>query len=182
ERFIDNQGLSSYFNRLYQDIDIYNNNISLVTNDLLSPIADHSPDFYKFFITDTIKDQSPQLIELSFTPRNTEDLLFSGKLYITTDGNYAVEKAILTVNKHINLNFVRQMQATLAFEKNNDGRYHLSQSDLKMEFAISKSKGGGIYGDRKVIINNFLENTPRPPATYDGPQQVFALNSDNKNN
>ena len=180
ERFIDNQGLSSYFNRLYQDIDIYDNNISLVTNQLLSPIADHSPDFYKFFITDTLKDQSPQLIELSFTPRNTNDLLFAGKLYVTMDGNYAVEKAVLTVNKHINLNFVREMQTTLLFEKNGDGKYHLSQSDLKMEFGLNKNKGGGIYGERKVILNNFLINTPRSKQTYDGPAQVYAMNSASK--
>lgn len=117
ENFVDNQGLSVYFNRMYQDIDIYDNNISILSNQLLSPIADHAPDFYKFFITDTLKDQSPQLIELSFTPRNTNDLLFEGKLYVTMDGNYAVENARLTANKNINLNFVRQLQATLEFEK-----------------------------------------------------------------
>jgi hypothetical protein len=180
ENFIDNQGLSSYFNRIYQDINIYDNNVSLLTNQILSPIADHSPDFYKFFITDTLKDQSPMLIELSFTPRNTNDLLFEGKLYVTMDGNYAVENAVLTVNKNINLNFVRQMQATLAFEKNSDGRYHLSQSDLKMDFGLSKNKGGGVYGERKVILNKFAINTPRPKTTYDGPAQVIATNSDLK--
>ncbi|MDB4904834.1 MAG: hypothetical protein JWQ63_4115 [Mucilaginibacter sp.] len=180
ETFIDNKGLASFFNRMYQDINIYDNNISLVTNQLLSPIADHAPDFYKFFITDTLKDQSPQLIELSFTPRNTNDLLFEGKLYITMDGNYAVENAVLKVNKHINLNFVREMKAILSFEKNNDGKYHLNQSILKMEFGLSKNKGGGVYGERKVILNNFLENTPRPEQTYSGPAQVYAMNSDNK--
>lgn len=180
ETFIDNKGLASFFNRMYQDINIYDNNISLVTNQLLSPIADHAPDFYKFFITDTLKDQSPQLIELSFTPRNTNDLLFEGKLYITMDGNYAVENAVLKVNKHINLNFVREMKAVLSFEKNNDGKYHLNQSILKMDFGLSKNKGGGIYGERKVILNNFIENNPRPEQTYSGPAQVYAMNSDNK--
>jgi hypothetical protein len=180
ERFIDNKGLATYFNRLYQDINIYDNNISIVTNQLLSPIADYAPNFYKFFITDTLKDESPQLIELSFTPRNTTDLLFAGKLYVTMDGNYAIQKAVLTVNKHINLNFVRQMQTVLSFEKNNDGKYHLSQSDLKMEFALNKNTGGGLYGERKVILNNFVTNTPRPNETYEGPAQVFAMNSDNK--
>jgi len=180
ESFIDNQGLSAYFNRMYQDINIYDNNISVVSNELLSPIADHAPDFYKFFITDTIRDQVPNLVELSFTPRNTTDLLFAGKLYITMDGNYAVENVSLTVNKNINLNFVRQMQATLSFEKNNDGKYHLSQSDLKMEFALNKNKGGGIYGERKVILDSFLVNTARPKQTYDGPAQVMAMNAGNK--
>jgi hypothetical protein len=32
------------------------------------------------------------------------------------------------------------MQATLAFEKNSDGRYHLSQSDLKMDFGIKQKQ------------------------------------------
>ncbi|HWZ14216.1 MAG TPA: DUF5686 family protein [Mucilaginibacter sp.] len=180
ERFIDNQGLKAYFNHMYQDIDIYNNNIELISNELLSPIADHAPDFYKFFITDTIKDQVPNLIELSFTPRNNTDMLFAGKLYVTMDGNYAVENAHLTVNKNINLNFVRQLQADLSFEKNNDGKYHLNQSDLKIEFALSKNKGGGIFGERKVIVDSFLANTARPKQIYDGPAQVMAMNAENK--
>ncbi len=52
------------------------------------------PHFYKFFITDTITlENKSKLIELSFTPRNTEDMLFEGKIYITLDSNYAVQKA-----------------------------------------------------------------------------------------
>jgi hypothetical protein len=180
ENFVDNQGLTTYFNRMYQDINIYDNNVSLLSNQLLSPIADHSPEFYKFFITDTIKDVQPNLIELSFTPRNTVTKLFEGKIYITMDGNYAVQNAVLTVNKNIDLNFVRQMQATLSFEKNNDGRYHLSQSNLKIEFGLNKNKGGGVFGERLVKINNFLINSPRPKTIYDGPAQVIANNADQK--
>ncbi|TWR25226.1 carboxypeptidase-like regulatory domain-containing protein [Mucilaginibacter pallidiroseus] len=180
ENFVDNQGLTAYFNRMYQDINIYDNNVSLLSNQLLSPISNSSPDFYKFFITDTLKDQSPQLIELSFTPRNTNNLLFEGKIYVTMDGNYAVQNALLTVNKNINLNFVRQMQANLSFEKNADGRYHLSQSDLKIEFGINKNKGGGIFGERLVTITNFQINKPRDNKTYAGPSQVIAENADSK--
>jgi hypothetical protein len=180
ENFVDNQGLTAYFNRMYQDINIYDNNVSLLSNQLLSPIANSSPEYYKFFITDTLKDVQPNLIELSFTPRNTNNLLFEGKIYITMDGNYAVQNAHLTVNKNINLNFVRQMQADLAFEKNNDGRYHLSQSDLKIEFGINKNKGGGIYGERLVSISNFVINNARTNDTYKGPAQVVALNAEDK--
>jgi hypothetical protein len=180
ENFVDNQGLTAYFNRMYQDINIYDNNVSLLSNQLLSPIANGSPEFYKFFITDTLKDVQPNLIELSFTPRNTNNLLFEGKIYITMDGNYAVQSAMLTVNKNINLNFVRQMQANLSFEKNNDGRYHLSQSDLKIEFGINKNKGGGVYGERLVSISNFVINNARTNDTYKGPAQVVALNAGDK--
>jgi hypothetical protein len=180
ESFIDNEGLKSIFNKMYQDIEIYDNNISLLGNQMLSPIADESPSFYMFFITDTIKDVTPNLIELSFTPRNNTDLLFAGKIYITMDGNYAVEKAALTVNKNINLNFVRQMQAILSFDKGEGGKYHLSQSDLKIDFGLNKKKGGGVYGERVVIVNNFKVNIPGPDSVYKGPSVSLAPEADNK--
>ncbi|HTD39709.1 MAG TPA: DUF5686 family protein [Mucilaginibacter sp.] len=180
ENFIDNDGLKTYFNRLYMDIEIYDNNIPLLGNELLSPIADEAPAFYKFFITDTIKDVSPQLIELSFTPRNTNNMLFEGKIYVTMDENYAIQRAELTVNKNINLNFVRKMQTTLAYTKTETGRYRLSQSDLKMDFGLNKNKGGGVYGERIVLINNFAVNKPRPETTYTGPTQMIAFDAKEK--
>jgi hypothetical protein len=180
EKFIDNKGLTTYFNRMYQDINIYDNNISLLSNQLLSPISNNAPDLYKFFITDTLKEQSPQLIELSFTPRNTNNMLFEGRIYITMDGNFAVQNALLSVNKNINLNFVREMEATLSFGKNPDGRFHLSQSDLKMEFGINKEKGGGVFGERLVTFKDYKINSPRPDETYAGPALVTAPNAGNK--
>src|SRR5690606_25061873 len=174
-RFIDNDGLSSYFNRLYEDINIYDNDISIATNLLLSPIANTAPSFYKFFITDTIKTNDPWLVELSFIPRNKADLLFEGKIYITLDGNYAVENAYLTVNNDINLNFMRDLEAKLEFEKHADGRYFLSKSTLGMAFAITE-KGGGMYGQRVVDFSQYRFNEPQADSIYTGPAEVIAYN------
>jgi hypothetical protein len=171
---IDNKGLSQYFERMYADIDIYSNNISLVSNQFLSPIADASPTFYKFFITDTIKTQSPNLVELSFIPRNNTDLLFEGKIYITLDGRYAVQSAFLTVNKNINLNFVRDLEARLTFEKNAQNRYYLSKSNLIVDFGLNKNKGGGFTGERTLAFKNFKTNTPQPESLYEGADLVVA--------
>jgi hypothetical protein len=171
---IDNKGLSQYFERMYADIDIYSNNISLVSNQFLSPIADASPTFYKFFITDTIKTQSPNLIELSFIPRNNTDLLFEGKIYITLDGRYAVQGAYLTVNKNINLNFVRDLEARLTFEKNAQNRYYLSKSNLIVDFGLNKNKGGGFTGERTVAFKNFKTNIPQAQSVYEGGALVVA--------
>lgn len=173
-KFIDTEGLSKYFERMYADINIYDSNISIVSNQFLSPIADSAPTFYKFFITDTIKTHSPQLIELSFIPRNNSDLLFEGKIYITMDGNYAVQDAFLTVNKNINLNFVRALEAKLDFDKNPDGRYHLSKTNLIIDFGINKNKGGGFTGQRTVMFKDYKINNPRPDSVYKGAALVVS--------
>ncbi|HEV7381883.1 MAG TPA: DUF5686 family protein [Dyadobacter sp.] len=174
-KFVDNDGLSAYFNRLYEDIDIYKNDVSIATNLLLSPIANTSPTFYKFFIRDTVKTQEPWLIELGFVPRNKTDMLFEGRLFITLDGNYAVQNAYLTVNKDINLNFMRDLEARLEFEKSGDGRYHLSKTTLGMEFALG-DKGAGLYGQRTVNFKNYEINHEQADSLYRGPAQQIVFN------
>jgi len=169
--FLDNEGLGQYIKHIYADVDIYKSNIFLITNMFLSPIADDAPTFYKFFITDTVVVNNQKLVELSFTPRNTTDFLFEGNIYITLDGNYAVQDAELTINKHINLNFVKGMRVQLSFEQNPDGRYHLSKSDLLADFGLSKKGNGGLYGDRVIVFKNYVVNKPASDSIYNAPLQ-----------
>lgn len=168
KHFIDNEGLSTYFNRMYQDIDIYANNVSLLGNQLLSPIANSAPTFYQFYISDTLRQHVPQLVELSFSPRNKGDMLFAGKLYVTLDSNYAVQQASLSVDKCINLNFVKSLDANLQFAENPDKRYHLSKSFLGIDFGLSQ-KGSGFYGERTVSFDKYQIGQPAPDSVYDGP-------------
>ncbi|MCF2504523.1 DUF5686 and carboxypeptidase regulatory-like domain-containing protein [Dyadobacter sp. CY107] len=174
-KFVDNDGLSAYFNRLYEDVNLYENDISIATNLLLSPIANSAPTFYKFFIRDTIKTETPWLVELGFVPRNKTDMLFEGKLFITLDGNYGVQNAYLTVNKDINLNFMRDLEARLEYEKGPDGRYHPTKTTLGMEFALGE-KNAGFYGQRVVNFKNYTINQSRPDSVYSGPREEVAFN------
>ena len=176
ENFIDGQGVSAYFNRMYQDIDIYDNNISVVSNQFLSPIANNAPTFYKFYITDTVRTGTPHLAELSFTPRNKTDLLFEGKLYVTLDGNYAVQGALLGVNQAINLNFVKDLEAQLRFAPNPDGRFHLDKSTLRIDFGLSRNRGG-ILGERTVSWQKYRTNEPRDDGFYDAAKAVAEAES-----
>ncbi len=172
-KFVDNDGLSKYFNKLYDEVEIYDNNISILTNQFLSPIANTAPTFYRFYITDTIKNVQPQLVELSFFPRNKNDMLFTGKLYVTLDGNYAVQRAAMTVSKDINLNFVRDLDIELDFNKDHNNKFYLSKSSLGIDFAIT-GKGKGIKGKRVVLINDYQQGLARPDSTYAVPDVYVA--------
>jgi hypothetical protein len=176
-KFIDTTGLDIYLNRLYgNSIDIYSNNIFIISRQFLSPIANHAPDFYKFFITDTVKTTAEKLIEISFTPRTKGDLLFEGKLYVTMDGNYAVKSCELNVNKEINLNFMRGLNIQQDF-KQDSGRYFLVKSDVKADFGLLKNKGIGIFGERTAVFSNYKLNAPQPNAFYEGKSEQVVENS-----
>jgi hypothetical protein len=181
--YVDNEGIGQYFKHVYYDIDIYSNNIYLFSSQFLSPIADGAPAFYKFFITDTISIDNTKVVELSFTPRNTTDKLFEGKIYITLDGNYAVERALLTVNNHINLNFVRSLQAKLDFEKNPDGRYHMSKSTIIADFGLNKNpEKGGLIGMRTIRLKDYLVDQARTASVYRGDALEVDQDAANRSN
>ena len=171
--YIDNAGVSSYLNRLIMDIDIYDNNIPLFTYEFLSPIADLAPTFYMYYIRDTITDASGQkLIKLYFTPRNTNDLLFRGNMYITLDGNYSIQKMNMFLSKNANLNWVRELHIDLDFEKSEDSRYHLSKSNIMADASVTKNSGTGFFGERTVSYKNFTINHQQSDTLYDGPALV----------
>lgn len=164
--YIDNDGISKYISRLYADIDVYENNISILTNQFLSPIATMSPTFYRFYIRDTVELNGIQLVKLYFTPRNPNDLLFRGVMFITLDGNYAVQKINMTISKNANLNFTRELRINQNFEKGTDGRYHVILSNMMTEFAFTKNSSGGLMGERTVSYKDFVTNQPAPDNIY----------------
>lgn len=171
--YIDNAGVSSYLNRLYMDIDIYDNDIPLFTYQFLSPIADLAPTFYMYYIRDTTVDANGhKLIKIYFTPRNTNDLLFRGNMWVTLDGNYSVEKINMFLSKNANLNFVRELHIDLDFEKSEDSRYHLSRSNIMADASVTKGSGTGFFGERTVSYRKFKINQALPDSVYDGPALV----------
>lgn len=172
KKFISDQSINEYTSRLYENIDIYDNNISFLTNMFLSPIANSAPTFYKYFITDTVKTHTPWLVELSFIPRSKTDLLFRGTLYVTLDGNYAIEKAKLGLDKEINLNFMRDMEANLSFKPDENGRYYLENSDLSIEFSLTEN-GGGFMGKRMVNYKDYKTGVQHNDSYYSGPEEVL---------
>jgi hypothetical protein len=168
-KFIDTAGVNVYLNQLYgNSLDIYGNNIFIISNQFLSPIADHSPNYYKFFITDTISTPAGKQIEVAFTPRTKGDLLFEGKLVVTLDGHYAVTASEMSVNNQINVSFMRSLKIRLDFARQPNGRYYLTRSDVKADFGLSKTKGWGVIGQRTVSYSNYNLDAPQPEAFYNG--------------
>ncbi|MDB5249884.1 MAG: carboxypeptidase-like regulatory protein [Segetibacter sp.] len=174
--YLDIEGVSAYLDRLYEDVDVYENNISLLQNQFLSPISDMAPTFYRFYIADTIELEGTKLVRLNFAPKNLNDLLFKGTLFVSLDGLFSVQRVIMSISKHANLNFVRELKVNQDFEKGPDGRYHLIMSNTVVEFALTPGAKNGIVGERTVSMKTFTINQPGPDSVYQG-EAVVRLNA-----
>ena len=152
--YLNDQGITEYLKYMYQDINIYNNDITFLTNQFLSPVASTSSAFYKFYIIDTSLVVNDKCVKVFFSPRNKTDFLFQGYLYVMLDSSYAIRKIDMTVNKDINLNWVKQVNIVQLFEKSANHGWLKTTDDIKIDFGLTKG-GMGIYGQRTVSYKNF---------------------------
>jgi len=182
--YIDNNGVGFLIDNLYQDIDIYNNSITLLTNEFVSPIATISPIVYKFHILDTIDINGYNCINLAFQPRNKADFAFRGNLYITNDDRYAVIKVDMRVTDEINLNFVNDLQIIQEFSYLNNEAWTLTKDELVVDFNFNLTKNGtGIYGKKKVYYDHYTFNQEIPDTTFSGIENTIkAVNYEDQSN
>jgi hypothetical protein len=177
--YIDNKGIQTYLNRMYENIDIYSNNIPLLSNSFLSPLADGSPAFYRFYLGDTLEIDGAKVMKVNFSAKNLNDLLFRGFMLVTLDGKYAVRKIDMSISKHANLNWVNGLKIKQGFEQGPDGRFHVINSDVIAEFAFTKSAKGGIMGERSVSYKNYIKNVPAADSVFTGEDVVITNQATN---
>lgn len=179
DEYVDEKGVSEYLKYFYQNINIYDENIIFVSNQFLSPIAVTAPVFYKYFILDTSLVNQARVIHMAFVPRNKTDMLFQGELYILPDSNYAVKRVDMTVNKQINLNWVKSVRIRQDFENLQDKGYVLQNDELDLDFGVTKNSLG-IYGERLVSYTHFKVNEPQDDSLYRGHEDITLEGAGNR--
>src|SRR5690606_30777009 len=96
-RLIESNNISSFLDRLYDQIDIYDDKIRLHNNHYLSHLAQAASTFYQFYIVDTQYIDNNPIVQLPFEPRNKQDLLLEGRIHVTPAPDYALTKVDMQV-------------------------------------------------------------------------------------
>jgi hypothetical protein len=154
--YIDMSGVSAIMNRLYEDFSVYDNTMLVFTLQFMGPVSKLGPDLYEYFIRDTIEEDGARLVRVNFIPRNPQDLMFKGNLYITLDGSYAIKRAEMEASNHSNVNWVRSFSIRQTFEKGPGGRYYRSQSDMLAYFSLTRNNLG-LYGEHVVVRSDVAD-------------------------
>jgi hypothetical protein len=172
--YLDNQGIGHVIDNMYQNVNIYDNNINLLTNQFTSPISPLAPTIYKFHIIDTLNINGYRCINIAFMPRNKFDFAFVGNLYVTDDEELAVVKVDMRVTKYINLNFVKDLQIVQEFTKVNQDVWLLNKDKLVVDYNIA-NKSTGLFGRRTNYYDNYILNKPFPDTVFKGAEKSVRL-------
>lgn len=147
KRFVNNENIQTIVSHLHADIDLYANTILLLNRPFHSPIGVGAPLFYKYVIRDTVHLENADYFVIEFAPRNIEDRLFSGKLWISAEGRYAVRRADLFIGQRSNINWVNDVHISLDFARHDSGIYLPASMETKINF--------GLYGSRQGMFSHW---------------------------
>lgn len=136
----DLQNMQTMFEDIFREIDLYDDDINILQNRFVSPLSHIAPDFYKFYLTDTLTiEDGTHCIVLSFAPRNPATFAFLGRLYVEEgDTTMFVRRVTMGVSPTINLNFVDRISITQDYAKAPDGSRLKMKDDFNAVMSVIK--------------------------------------------
>ncbi len=163
DKMFSREGISMFYQQIFAEIDIFQNNIPIMLTRFVSPISTLGPTFYKYYLGDTLMLDGEKCLKLSFVPFNSESAGFVGDLFVTLDSTYFIKKFSMAVPKDINLNYVEDLIIHQEFERTKDGTRMKRKDDMVVEFQIIPGTPR-LYTRRLAMYRNYKFKEPDKEA------------------
>ncbi len=174
DEIVDAASMRVFMEDVMREIDLYQNDINLLQNRFVSPLSRIAPDFYKFYLTDTVEVGGERCIVLSFYPHNKASFGFNGHVYVpVNDTTMFIKRVEMTVPNDINLNFVDKLSISQDYEKAPDGSRLKLNDVLTMELSIV-GKATGLYASRHTEYDRHSFD-PIPDDVFSGDGNTVEL-------
>ena len=72
DEIFSSDGVHQFLNEVFREVDIFQNNIPLFLQRFVSPLSTIGPNYYKYYMLDTLMMDGQRCVDLSFVPFNSE--------------------------------------------------------------------------------------------------------------
>lgn len=183
ENGIEQQGkILERVSAVFTEIDVYENDISILNKNFVSPISTEGFGTYDYVLSDSTVVDNKKFYTIYFFPRADGDFAFKGSMTIA-DKSFAVVDIEMTTLKDMNLNFVRNFQINKSFTIENDSIYLPKINEYKGDFTLltKDNEEKGVYVNRKETFTDYKFNKPKDSKFYDAVQVQVEANQFQKN-
>lgn len=160
DEMFNQENIKVLFEDVVKEVDVYTPDINILQNRFVSPLSPLGPDFYKYYLSDTVYVGNEECIELSFVPRNAQSMGFNGYIYVPLgDTTMFVKKIVMRTPHDINLNYLRNLYINQNFSKDSLGNRHKTYDDVVVEMRILP--GTPEFYGRKTSAYDDFSYSPR---------------------
>ncbi len=167
---VENESVSQFLGDMYQNVNIYDNNIIAFGRSFISPISNSGFTFYKYYLTDSMMIGDNFCYQIEFKPRRKQEPTFEGTLWIN-DTTYAVKRVEASIAADANINFIKQFAVSQEFEQVEKEVWMLKKDHLVVDFNLTKQTMG-LYGRKTTSYRNHIVNQPKEDKFYNNKDNI----------
>ncbi len=175
---VENESINQFLGDMYQNVNVYDNELVIFSKSFTSPIAAYSLGFYDYDLIDSAMIDNKWCYKLQFFPRRKAELLFFGEMWIN-DTTYAVKSIEATIAEGANINWIKNFSVKQEFNEVENEVWMLTQDELVVDFNVTEKKLG-VYGRKSSSYRNFVINKERPTDYYRGITDIEVLDDAGK--
>ncbi len=167
---LENASVSQVLGDMYQNINVYDNNIIIFSKQIPSPISNNALFYYKFYLQDSAFEGNQYIYHLTFKPKRVQELSFTGNIWIA-DTTWGVKRLEMTLPKEANLNFINAANVVQEYTylQNN---WMLQKDRLVIDFAPTKN-AIGFYGRKTTSYKKIKINETKDEKFYEFSDKII---------
>lgn len=170
---INNQSIMQLLGDEYLHTNIYDNFIELFQFNFVSPIANGSLPFYKYYLVDSAFFDGNWCYKVMFKPRHKQTLTFTGNFWVH-DSTFAIKEIDMRIADDANLNFVNDLVINKIFDKIDGEHWVLTRDFTLGDFNLIEENKEilGFFGKKTTSYRNYVLNQPKENKFYQAPVNV----------
>lgn len=106
--------ISALLKGLDTNVNFYNNAVPVLGKNMISPLANISKTYYRYYLTDSTKTNAGKEYLLHFRSKNTKNLAFNGEMRIDS-ATYALTYMNAELPRQANLNYIHNLRLMQSF-------------------------------------------------------------------
>lgn len=155
---VKNESIIKFLGGMDQNVNIYNNFITVFDKQFISPASDNGDLYYNYRVTDTQQVNNNRFYHLVFVPRRKGTNTFEGDCWVHA-GTFAVQKMNLRLGKEANVNFVENLSLIQEYKLINDSTWFLSKDKFVADVTPIGKNSPGFIGRktttyRAIVVND----------------------------
>ncbi|MFC0775887.1 DUF5686 family protein [Terrimonas alba] len=154
---VKNESIIKFLGGMDQNVNIYNNFITVFDKQFISPASDNGDLYYNYRVTDTQQVNNNRFYHLVFVPRRKGTNTFEGDCWVHA-GTFAVQKMNLRLGKEANVNFVENLSLIQEYKLINDSTWFLSKDKFVADVTPIGKNNPGFIGRKTTTYRDIVVN------------------------
>ncbi len=139
------------------DLNFYHNTVILFGKHFISPLANASGAYYRFFLIDSINAGTGKQYYLRYRSRNNKNLAFNGELWIDS-ATCAMTKIVAELPRSANLNYIENLKLSGDYQQDDNGFWVPENTTVSLNMtyqllADSANLSPEIYIEKRELVS-----------------------------